>query len=166
MRKRMIALVGVAVFGGAGLAAAQMGGGMMGGGMMGRGMGPGMMGNQRHYLYMHEGLPAAYAGKINPLKMTPAVLSEGRRLFAANCASCHGADGRGDGPLAKTLNPPPTDLTWTLSMPIAQDDFLYWTIAEGGAPVGSAMPAFKSVLKPDQIWSIVSALRSGDFAKK
>lgn len=164
MRKRMIALVAVSVLGGAGIAAAQMGGGMMGQGMRG-GMGAGMMGNQRHYLYMHEGLPKAYAGKTNPLKVTPSVLSEGRKLYAANCAVCHGARGQGDGAMARTLNPPPPDLSWTLSMPVAQDDFLYWTIAEGGAPVGSAMPAFKSTLKPKQIWSIVSALRSGDLVE-
>ncbi len=165
MRRRMIILAAVAVLGGAGLAAAQMGGGMMGQGMRG-GMGPGMMGSARHNLYMHEGLPPAYAGKTNPLKMTPALLGEGRKLFAANCAVCHGAEGHGDGPMAKSLNPPPADLSATLSMPIAQDDFLYWTIAEGGAPVGSAMPAFKTTLKPDQIWSVVSALRSGDLKGK
>lgn len=165
MRRWMIALVAVAVLGAAGIAAAQMGGGMMGQGMHG-GMGPAMMGSARHNLYMHEGLPAGYAGKTNPLKMTPALLGEGRKLFAANCAVCHGADGRGNGPMAKSLNPPPADLSQTLSMPIAQDDFLYWTIAEGGAPVGSVMPAFKRTLKPDQIWPVVSALRSGDLKGK
>ena len=97
---------------------------------------------------------------------TPALLGEGRKLFAANCAVCHGAEGHGDGPMAKSLNPPPVDLSVTLSMPVAQDDFLYWTIAEGGAPVGSAMPAFKTTLKPDQIWAVVSALRSGDLKGK
>ncbi|WP_258523617.1 cytochrome c [Roseovarius sp. TE539] len=37
--------------------------------------------------------------------------SEGQALFAENCAQCHGEDGRGQGPWAAAMNPPPTDLT-------------------------------------------------------
>lgn len=37
--------------------------------------------------------------------------SEGAALFAENCAVCHGSGGRGDGPLAGDLTPPPPDLT-------------------------------------------------------
>lgn len=35
----------------------------------------------------------------------------GRRAYAAHCASCHGPAGQGDGPVAKDLKVPPTDLT-------------------------------------------------------
>ncbi len=35
----------------------------------------------------------------------------GRALFAENCAVCHGETGRGDGPAAAGLTPPPNDLT-------------------------------------------------------
>lgn len=35
----------------------------------------------------------------------------GRDLFLVYCASCHGASGLGDGPVAPALSPPPTDLT-------------------------------------------------------
>lgn len=35
----------------------------------------------------------------------------GALLYARLCASCHGTDGRGDGPLAATLKRPPSDLT-------------------------------------------------------
>jgi mono/diheme cytochrome c family protein len=35
----------------------------------------------------------------------------GAALYRRYCASCHGADGRGDGPAAASLTPPPTDLT-------------------------------------------------------
>ena len=41
---------------------------------------------------------------------TPSV-SEGRLLYQANgCASCHGASGRGDGPIAVRLGSKPADL--------------------------------------------------------
>jgi mono/diheme cytochrome c family protein len=32
-------------------------------------------------------------------------------MYAAYCASCHGADGRGNGPAAVALKIPPSDLT-------------------------------------------------------
>lgn len=37
--------------------------------------------------------------------------SDGAVFFAANCASCHGADGRGAGPDAASLTQKPTDVT-------------------------------------------------------
>jgi len=36
---------------------------------------------------------------------------EGAALYAENCAQCHGATGKGDGPWAAGMSPPPTDLT-------------------------------------------------------
>ncbi len=35
----------------------------------------------------------------------------GKEMFQAYCASCHGANGKGDGPAAAALKSPPTDLT-------------------------------------------------------
>jgi mono/diheme cytochrome c family protein len=35
----------------------------------------------------------------------------GAMLYGRYCASCHGKSGRGDGPAAAALTPPPTDLT-------------------------------------------------------
>ncbi|HLX22205.1 MAG TPA: c-type cytochrome, partial [Usitatibacter sp.] len=36
-------------------------------------------------------------------------LARGARLFAGQCTSCHGATGRGDGPAAKGMDPPPAN---------------------------------------------------------
>ena len=36
---------------------------------------------------------------------------DGRLLFRAYCAACHGADGKGGGPAASSLKTPPPDLT-------------------------------------------------------
>jgi mono/diheme cytochrome c family protein len=35
----------------------------------------------------------------------------GAALYARHCAACHGAEGRGDGPVAPALARPPSDLT-------------------------------------------------------
>lgn len=36
-------------------------------------------------------------------------LTNGKKLFQENCMSCHGAEGRGDGPAGKTLEPKPAN---------------------------------------------------------
>jgi mono/diheme cytochrome c family protein len=41
-------------------------------------------------------------------KTTP---TSGKLMYANYCASCHGIDGRGHGPVATELKTPPTDLT-------------------------------------------------------
>ena len=35
----------------------------------------------------------------------------GHRYFVRYCSACHGVEGRGDGPTASALQPPPADLT-------------------------------------------------------
>ena len=48
------------------------------------------------------------------VKKVPAVYtdpSSGKGMYTAYCASCHGVDGKGNGPAAPSLKTPPTDLT-------------------------------------------------------
>lgn len=40
----------------------------------------------------------------------PALIASGPALYKAHCASCHGADGRGDGPAAQEMVLRPSDL--------------------------------------------------------
>ncbi len=142
----------------AGLSQAQMGmmqgggPGMMRGGMMNMSM-------QRHHYVMRNGLPGEYAGKRNPLGNSAEDLARGKTLYQSNCAACHGAQGRGDGPAGESLNPRPANIARFAKMPMASDPYLYWTISEGGTPVKSAMPPFKSVLKEQEIWQIIAYLR-------
>ncbi len=42
---------------------------------------------------------------------TPDQISQGRELFLENCASCHGAGAKGNGPMADSLKLAPPDLT-------------------------------------------------------
>jgi len=56
----------------------------------------------------------AFAQGQTPSQQTPPILSEslaGRDSFALYCAPCHGAGGRGDGPVAPALRARPADLT-------------------------------------------------------
>jgi mono/diheme cytochrome c family protein len=37
--------------------------------------------------------------------------ARGKTLFETNCLSCHGAEGKGNGPVGMALTPPPRDFT-------------------------------------------------------
>lgn len=125
--------------------------------MMGRGR-PSMI---RHHYYMRNGLPADYRGKISPLSPSATTVAEGALLYTENCASCHGARGLGDGEAGRDLKPPPANIAHMMGMPMYNDAYLFWTVSEGGAPVGSAMPPFKDVLSDEEIWKIIAAMRAG-----
>ena len=128
---------------------------------MGMMQGRGMMNMSmiRHHFVMQNGIDPNYASKANPLKRTAKNFEDGKRLYQQNCALCHGPTGLGNGEAGKSLNPPPANIAGFSKMPMATDGYLYWTIAEGGAPLGTAMPPFKGTLKEDEIWKIIIYLR-------
>jgi mono/diheme cytochrome c family protein len=126
--------------------------GMMGGGMMN-------MSIVRPRFVMRNGVDPRYAAKRNPLHATAVNFKAGQKLYERNCAACHGPTGLGNGPAAANLNPPPPNLAAASKTPMASDGYLYWTVAEGGVPLQTAMPPFKNALKPDQIWKIIIFLR-------
>ncbi len=103
--------------------------------------------------------PAEYAGKSNPFGNQADAVAAGEALFAERCASCHGPEGAGDGAAAASLDPKPADLSVKLP---EGDDFLFWRIMDGGAmePWNSSMPAHKGILTEDQVWQLVSYIRS------
>ncbi|MGH1419432.1 MAG: c-type cytochrome [Hyphomicrobiaceae bacterium] len=115
----------------------------------------------RHRTFMHQGLPEAYRNARNPLPITEDVVRAGAKLYADNCASCHGARGMGDGEAGKGLNPSPALLAHLIQMPMAVDSYLLWSISDGGAEFKTGMPAFKDVLTKQEIWKIVAYMRAG-----
>lgn len=114
----------------------------------------------RYQHYKRQGAPAEYRDKKNPLATNVPNVIRGADLYNAKCASCHGLLGFGNGVAGQSLSKRPADLAWSLSNPDLMDDFLFWTIAEGGAPFGSSMPAFKSDLREGQIWEIITYMRA------
>jgi cytochrome c oxidase cbb3-type subunit I/II len=83
-----------------------------------------------------------------------ASVDHGKALFAANCASCHGDRGFGDGPTAGVLVPPPTN--FNLKEP-TQGRAL--EVLEKGIP-GTAMPPWRSQLDEEQRHALAGFVRS------
>jgi len=113
----------------------------------------------RHHFVRHHGLDPQYAAAVNPIKVTADTRREGQRLYEQYCTICHGPTGLGNGEAGENLTPPPANIATLGKMPMATDGYLYWTIAEGGVPLGTAMPPFKDALKKDEIWKLIIYLR-------
>lgn len=103
----------------------------------------------------------AVGEKVNPVPSDTASINDGRRLYVKNCQSCHGTEGKGDGPSGRALNPPPADLTQHVLPGVHSDAQLFDWISDGFP--GSAMPAFRDNLTENQRWNLVNFIRT--FAK-
>lgn len=78
-------------------------------------------------------------------------LQRAARLFEAQCASCHGAAGRGDGPLAKGMDPAPSNFHDDARMKQRSIYGLYNTITLGVG--GTPMRAFSEFDESDR-WAL------------
>jgi mono/diheme cytochrome c family protein len=103
--------------------------------------------------------PGEYKGKQRP---ETASVDEGKKIFDAQCATCHGPTGAGDGPLGKTLKPAAGNLTDPKLHDVVGDDYIFWRVSEGGslAPFNSAMTSFKGILDEEQRWNAVAYVRT------
>ena len=99
-------------------------------------------------------VPAEYAGQLNPYGADAS--AEGAQIFQTNCQMCHGPQGHGDGPAGQSLDPRPKNLA-VLQKSVG-DDYLFWRINEGKP--GTSMVAWKGILTEEQIWKVVSFIRT------
>jgi len=90
--------------------------------------------------------------------VTAADTEEGKNLYLSRCMFCHGESGKGDGPAARALKPPPTDLSTAEYWRTTSAERMKGIIA-GGIP-GSAMLPFKATLSADQIDAVIAYLQA------
>ncbi|MEZ4331735.1 MAG: cytochrome c [Myxococcota bacterium] len=83
-------------------------------------------------------------------------------LYAANCASCHGATGHGDGPLSAGLQPAPAKHADGNYMNALSNDYLFKVVKEGGAAVGKSptMAPWGTSFSDEEIWGLVRFMRT------
>lgn len=92
----------------------------------------------------------------------PDMVTHGQKVFAQNCAMCHGDKGLGDGPAGKALNPAPRNLVEGPWKKGGGYIGLYTVITEG-LP-GTSMSSFGH-LKPVDRWALVQFIDSITKAK-
>jgi mono/diheme cytochrome c family protein len=102
--------------------------------------------------------PGEASGPLNPLPSDEATITAGRLLYQANCAACHGVNGKGDGPMALGLRPGPSDFTQHMPAGKHTDGQVYLWIKDGYPQ--SAMPAWGQRLNDQQIWQLVTFIRT------
>lgn len=90
------------------------------------------------------------------------LVEKGKNLYETTCSSCHGTEGKGDGPAAAALNPPPRNFHqvdgWTNGR---EFNNIFKTLAEG-VP-GTGMIAYEYLSVEDRI-AIIHFIRTfGEF---
>jgi cbb3-type cytochrome oxidase cytochrome c subunit/cytochrome c2 len=101
--------------------------------------------------------------------VTAASIKRGQQHFNQICFTCHGKDGKGDGPLAASLTDTwghavtPANFTLPAGAPggvkLGHDStHIFKTIMTGVG--GTPMPAFADTFKPKEVWDIVHFVQS------
>ena len=92
----------------------------------------------------------------NPIPMVTLSIARGRVLFQRHCQSCHGALGRGPGPVGQKFQPTPFDLS--LAMIRQQPDGrIYYTISRGSV----FMPGYGFAIPAEERWHLVNYIKAG-----
>mgnify|MGYP001951221893 CR=1 FL=1 len=100
------------------------------------------------------------AAATTTAKATPAMLERGRELYKANCVACHGESGKGDGPGAGVLKPPPRDHTDRAYMSTLTDKEIADIIKMGGAIKGKPLMPSHPQFNNDDLNALVAYVRS------
>ncbi len=97
-------------------------------------------------------VPQDKKGKLSPFEFSETSKSKGELLYKTNCMSCHGNPGKAD---FQKLTPSPGDPAMP-KFQLNRDGELFYKISEGR----ELMPSFKNVISQDEIWELISYLRS------
>ncbi len=96
-------------------------------------------------------------------------VTRGLGHFQANCTGCHGANGEGNGPMAKDLRNakgvlvPPSDLTAPHVGTHTIGDIFHWLSFGGQSGV---MPSFREQLDSDDRWDVINFLLMLSYANR
>ena len=94
----------------------------------------------------------------SPVPSSPESIDKGKALFQKNCRFCHGAEAKGNGPMAPEGTHPSdlTDEKWDRG---STDGEIFLVIRDGAGPKFD-MKGFKSKLSETDMWNIVNYVRS------
>ncbi len=97
----------------------------------------------------------------SPTGFSAGSIVQGGALYAQHCVGCHGADGRGQGPLAATQPVWPPNLAGPLLWRRADGDLL-WHILHGmqDRRGHATMPAFGAQFGGDEAWALIDFMKA------
>ena len=107
----------------------------------------------KHFLVAkgsREGVPSEFPN-------TAVSAAEGDKLYGAECAMCHGMNGRTPSETGRWMYPRAADLT-SLEVQSYSNREMFWIVKNGIRLSG--MPAFGKVESDEHIWSLIHYLRS------
>jgi mono/diheme cytochrome c family protein len=90
----------------------------------------------------------------DPFHSDPPTLDKGKALYETYCLVCHGAEGKGDGPIASKI-PPPTSYKSDRVM-----GFLPGRLFQVVTLGSNKMPSYAAQLSPDDRWLIITYIRA------
>jgi mono/diheme cytochrome c family protein len=100
--------------------------------------------------------------QASPTGFTAASIARGRVLYELNCVACHGADGRGEGPLAASQAVWPPNLSGPLLWRRADGDLL-WRILHGTRDPQhgkTTMPGFGGKIDEPDAWALIDYMKA------
>ena len=97
-------------------------------------------------------VPEVIAGQT---QSSPGDPHKGKILYDQHCLTCHGAGGKGDGPIGQNLIPPAANLTLLKE----KSDAAILDTIRNGRP-GTAMPSWKEYLNHSEMNDLLSFLRT------
>jgi mono/diheme cytochrome c family protein len=103
---------------------------------------------------------AAKASAPAATSVTPEMIGKGKSLYQANCTACHGESGKGDGPGAGVLKPPPRDHTDYAYMSKLTDKEIADVIRMGGAIKGRPLMPSHPAINGAALDSLVAYIRT------
>lgn len=101
-------------------------------------------------------IPEDAAKVANPVKMSTGSVAEGKRLFATQCALCHGKGGDGKGDLVEPMKLNVKDYHDPAALKELTDGALFHVLKKGCGQ----MPGEEGRLKDTQMWNLVNFIRS------
>jgi len=95
-------------------------------------------------------------------KVAAADAAKGAQVFAMYCATCHGPAGLGDGPVGKTLNPPPRNFQEAKFKYGNTNQAHFEVITNGAASKGGSplMAPWGAVIPEADRWALVKFVDS------
>lgn len=94
----------------------------------------------------------------NPVPSSAASIAAGKKLYDAQCSSCHGPAGKGDGKGGDMLEPPPSNLADGEWKHGSTDGEMFVLIRDGSKQTG--MRAYGSRMAINDLWNIVNYVRA------